>query len=73
VLDNEEVLNARTIIIASGVSWRRLAADGFDRLLGKGIFYGAARSEAGIAHGLDVHLIGAGNSDRDRHFRSRRQ
>src|SRR5277367_2798226 len=62
VLDNEEVLNARTIIIASGVSWRRLAADGFDRLLGKGIFYGAARSEAGIAHGLDVHLIGAGNS-----------
>jgi thioredoxin reductase (NADPH) len=62
VLDNEEVLNARTIIVASGVSWRRLAADGFDRLLGKGIFYGAARSEAGIAHGLDVHLIGAGNS-----------
>jgi thioredoxin reductase (NADPH) len=44
------------------VSWRRLSADGFDRLLGKGIFYGAARSEATIAQGLDVHLIGAGNS-----------
>ena len=62
VLDNEEELHARTVIIASGVSWRRLAADGFDRLLGKGIFYGAARSEASIAQGLDVHLIGAGNS-----------
>jgi thioredoxin reductase (NADPH) len=62
VLDNEEELNARTVIVASGVSWRRLAADGFDRLLGKGIFYGAARSEASIAQGLDVHLIGAGNS-----------
>jgi thioredoxin reductase (NADPH) len=62
VLDNDEVLNARTVIIASGVSWRRLAAVGFDRLLGKGIFYGAARSEASIAQGLDVHLIGAGNS-----------
>ena len=62
VLDNEEVLNARTVIVASGVSWRRLNADGFDRLLGKGIFYGAARSEASIAQGLDVHLIGAGNS-----------
>ena len=62
VLDNEEVLRARTVIVASGVSWRRLAADGFDRLLGKGIFYGAARSEASIAQGLDVHLIGAGNS-----------
>ena len=44
------------------MSWRRLAAAGFDRLLGKGIFYGAARSEASIAQGLDVHLIGAGNS-----------
>jgi thioredoxin reductase (NADPH) len=62
VLDNDEVLQARTVIIASGVSWRRLNADGFDRLLGKGIFYGAARSEASIAQGLDVHLIGAGNS-----------
>ena len=62
VLDNEEALQARTVIIASGVSWRRLNADGFDRLLGKGIFYGAARSDASIAQGLDVHLIGAGNS-----------
>ncbi len=62
VLDNDEVLQARTVILASGVSWRRLAAAGFDRLLGKGIFYGAARSEASHAQGLDVHLIGAGNS-----------
>ena len=62
VLDTDEILQARTVIIASGVSWRRLATDGFDRLLGKGIFYGAARSEASIAQGLDVHLIGAGNS-----------
>jgi thioredoxin reductase (NADPH) len=61
-LDGEEVVHARTVIIASGVSWRRLVIDGFDRLIGKGIFYGAARSEANIAQGLDVHLIGAGNS-----------
>ena len=61
-LDGDEVLHARTVIIATGVSWRRLAIDGFDRLLGKGIYYGAARSEAGITQGLDVHLIGAGNS-----------
>ena len=43
-------------------TWRRLAIDGFDRLIGKGIYYGAARSEASATHGLDVHLIGAGNS-----------
>ena len=39
-------LRARTIILACGVSWRQLSTEGFDRLAGKGIFYGAARSEA---------------------------
>jgi thioredoxin reductase (NADPH) len=61
-LDGDELVSARTIVIASGVTWRRLSIDGFDRLIGKGIYYGAARSEAGAAHGLDLHLIGAGNS-----------
>ena len=61
-LDGGDVLQARTIILAIGVSWRRLAIEGFDRLIGKGLTYGAARSEAGATHGLDVHLIGAGNS-----------
>jgi len=36
--------------------------EGFDRLIGKGIYYGAARSEAASTHGQDVFLIGAGNS-----------
>ena len=44
------------------MAWRRLAIDGFDRLIGKGVYYGAARSEAGATHGLDIHLVGAGNS-----------
>jgi thioredoxin reductase (NADPH) len=61
-LDGDEVVQARTIILATGVTWRRLAIDGFDRLIGKGLYYGAARSEAGGTHGLDVHLVGAGNS-----------
>jgi thioredoxin reductase (NADPH) len=61
-LDGGDVLRARTIIIACGVAWRRLAIDGFDRLAGKGISYGAARSEASNTHGLDVHVVGAGNS-----------
>ena len=61
-LDGDDVIRARTVILATGVTWRRLAIDGFDRLIGKGIYYGAARSEAGVTHGLDVHLIGAGNS-----------
>src|SRR4051794_27413430 len=61
-LDGGDVLRARTIILACGVAWRRLAIDGFERLAGKGIFYGAARSEAANTHGLDVHIVGAGNS-----------
>ncbi len=61
-LDGDDMVKARTIILATGVTWRQLAIDGFDRLIGKGIYYGAARSEASATHGLDVHLIGAGNS-----------
>jgi thioredoxin reductase (NADPH) len=61
-LDGGDVLRAKTIILACGVSWRRLSIEGFDRLVGKGISYGAARSEAPNTHGLDVHIVGAGNS-----------
>jgi thioredoxin reductase (NADPH) len=61
-LDDGDVLRARTIVLACGVAWRRLDIDGFDRLAGKGISYGAARSEALGMHGLDVHIVGAGNS-----------
>jgi len=62
VLDDGEALRARTLILATGVTWRRLAIDGFDRFIGKGVYYGAARSEASNTQGLDVCLIGAGNS-----------
>jgi thioredoxin reductase (NADPH) len=61
-LDGGDLLRAKTIILACGVSWRRLSVEGFDRLGGKGVFYGAARSEAANVHGLDVHVVGAGNS-----------
>jgi thioredoxin reductase (NADPH) len=61
-LDGGDVLRARTIILACGVAWRQLSIEGFDRLVGKGISYGAARSEAPNTHGLDIHIIGAGNS-----------
>ena len=61
-LDGGDVLRAQTIILACGVAWRQVSMDGFDRLAGKGISYGAARSEAPSTHGLDVHIVGAGNS-----------
>jgi thioredoxin reductase (NADPH) len=44
------------------VEWRRIENDSLDRLVGSGVYYGAARSDAGLAQGNDVFLIGAGNS-----------
>jgi thioredoxin reductase (NADPH) len=61
-LDGGDLIQAKTIILACGVSWRQLEIPGFEQLVGKGVFYGAARSEAPNVHGLDIHLIGAGNS-----------
>lgn len=61
-LDGGDVIRARTVILATGVTWRRLAIEGVDRLIGKGVYYGAARSEAAASCGVDVHLVGAGNS-----------
>jgi thioredoxin reductase (NADPH) len=61
-LDGGDVLRGKTIILACGVSWRRLSIEGLDPLVGKGVYYGAARSEAPNTHGLDVHIVGAGNS-----------
>jgi len=62
LLDGGDLLTGQTIILACGVSWRQLPIEGFDRLIGKGVAYGAARSEASNVHGLDIHIVGAGNS-----------
>ncbi len=62
LLDGGERVRAQTVILATGVAWRRVAIEGAERLIGKGVYYGAARGEAGATHGLDLHLIGAGNS-----------
>ena len=61
-LDGGDVLRARTIILACGVTWRQLPHAGFEQLAGRGVFYGASRSEAASTHGEDVHIVGAGNS-----------
>ncbi|OBH51050.1 cyclic nucleotide-binding domain-containing thioredoxin-disulfide reductase [Mycobacterium sp. E2479] len=61
-LDGGDVLRTRSIVLAMGVEWRRLRVDSIDRFVGSGVYYGAARSDAGLAQGNDVYLIGAGNS-----------
>jgi thioredoxin reductase (NADPH) len=61
-LDGGDVLRTKSIVLAMGVEWRRLEVDSIDRFVGSGVYYGAARSDAGLAQGNDVYLIGAGNS-----------
>ena len=61
-LDGGDVLRAKAVILATGVEWRRLGTTSVDRLIGSGVYYGAARSDAALTQGHDVFLIGAGNS-----------
>ena len=61
-LDGGDILRTKSIILAMGVQWRRLRVDSIDRYVGRGVYYGAARSDAGLTQGNDVYLIGAGNS-----------
>jgi thioredoxin reductase (NADPH) len=61
-LDGGDRMEARAIVIATGVSWRKLDADGAADLIGRGVYYGAAQTEALGTRGKDVYLIGGGNS-----------
>ncbi|MFF2371133.1 FAD-dependent oxidoreductase [Agromyces sp. NPDC058110] len=62
VLDGGDSLRAEVVIVATGVEWRVLPVPGVERYLGNGVYYGAARSDAAVARGADVCIIGAGNS-----------
>jgi thioredoxin reductase (NADPH) len=55
-------LRARAVVIATGVTWRRLGVPELEALVGAGVFYGAAGAEARAMTGQHVYVIGAGNS-----------
>jgi thioredoxin reductase (NADPH) len=61
-LDGGLTVHSKSIVVATGVQWRTLEAEGVDRLTGKGILYGAARTEAPTVVGKDVFIVGGGNS-----------
>lgn len=61
-LDGGDRVKSRTVIVATGVDWRRLEAKNIDRLLGRGVLYGAARTESSTVIGKDVFIVGGGNS-----------
>jgi thioredoxin reductase (NADPH) len=55
-------IDAHTIILATGVSYRRLPAPGLDDLTGRGVYYGSALTEAAACLEQDVYVVGGANS-----------
>jgi thioredoxin reductase (NADPH) len=61
-LSNGTEVKSRTAVISTGVAYRRLDAPGVVPLVGAGVFYGASFADAQSLDGLDVYVLGGGNS-----------
>jgi len=59
--DGSEIA-AHSVVLATGVSYRKLDAPGVDELTGSGVFYGSAVTEAPACAGQDVYIVGGANS-----------
>ena len=62
LLSDGSEATARAVVIATGVAYRRLGVPALDRLVGMGVYYGAAGAEARALTGEHVLVVGAGNS-----------
>lgn len=61
-LDCGAEIHARVVLLAVGARWRRLEADGAERFAGAGIYYACTTVEADLYDGVDVAVVGGGNS-----------
>jgi thioredoxin reductase (NADPH) len=61
-LDGGKTIEASVVIVATGVTWRRLEIPSLEALLGAGVYYGAALSDPAAVAGARVFVVGAGNS-----------
>lgn len=62
ILDDGPEVNSRTVIITTGVDYRKLDVKGVENFTGAGIYYGAAMTEAAACKDKEVYIIGGGNS-----------
>jgi thioredoxin reductase (NADPH) len=60
--DGSGEIEARALIVATGVSYRRLEAAGLEQLTGRGVYYGVNAGEASQCQGDEVYVVGAANS-----------
>ena len=61
-LSNGATITTRTVVLATGATYRRLDIPSLDALTGAGVFYGAAVAEAPAVSGTRVFVAGGGNS-----------
>jgi thioredoxin reductase (NADPH) len=61
-LSNEATITTRTVVLATGATYRRLGIPSLEALTGAGVFYGAAVAEAPAVTGTRVFVAGGGNS-----------
>jgi thioredoxin reductase (NADPH) len=59
--DGDEVV-AHAVLLATGISYRKLAVPGAEALTGRGLFYGSAVTEAPACAGDEVYIVGGANS-----------
>jgi thioredoxin reductase (NADPH) len=59
--DGGEVV-AHSVLLATGISYRKLEVPGADALTGRGVFYGSAMTEAPACVGSDIYIVGGANS-----------
>lgn len=62
ILDNGSEVISRSIVITTGVDYRKLEVEGIEKFTGAGIYYGAAITEASACKDKEVYCIGGGNS-----------
>ncbi|HHX64336.1 MAG TPA: FAD-dependent oxidoreductase [Chloroflexi bacterium] len=61
-LSNGERVRARSVLLSVGITYKKLNIPGHERLVGAGVYYGTAVSEAQAMRDKDVYIVGAGNS-----------
>ncbi|MFC3157348.1 NAD(P)/FAD-dependent oxidoreductase [Chryseobacterium arachidis] len=61
-LNDGQEINCRSIIITTGVDYRKLETKGIEDFTGAGIYYGAATTEASACKDKSVYIVGGGNS-----------
>ena len=61
-LSDGSEISCHALILAMGVSWRRLTVTGVEQFTGAGVYYGAAQTEAAACQDEDVYVVGGANS-----------